>query len=130
MTKCEEEVIATIGGATLSPAESMLVKEFCGKRLPPFAIVSILKADRAAAKLSALMDASGSANDEALWELAFELLATLKDPQKALDQARKSLDMDRAKSAAKGVDAAIKKLRVQHADNGVKPSGPGGGKPK
>ena len=123
MAKCEEEVIAAMGGATLSPAESMLVEDLCGKGFAAFMIVDLLQAERAGAELAALMKASGFGNDEELWELAFQLLATVKDPKKALDQARAALSKERALKAKN-------MLRELHADNGVKPSGPGGGKPK
>ena len=123
MTKCKEEVIAAMGGATLAALESMLVEDLCGKGLAAFMIVDLLQAGRADAELAALVKASDFGNKEELWKLAFKLLRSSNDPKKALDQARATLEIARAQKA-------MKELREKHAENGVKPSGPGGGNPK
>lgn len=131
MENCEDQVVAAMGGAPLSPSESMLVKDFCGKGFAAFMIADLLLAERAGAELAALMKASGLGNDEELWKLAFELLKNLKDPQKALDQAQAAVNEARAKKTTEALQETIKKLRKTNLASGARPDDESSGiKPK
>lgn len=66
MASCEDDVFSAMREAQPSPGESKLVEEFCGNGCAPFMIICILMRRRAAAKLAALMKASGHDNDEKL----------------------------------------------------------------
>lgn len=111
MSNCVNDVKSAMAGAALTLEEEKIIEEWCAYGAAPFMIVRLLKFNRAAVELRGLIKAKGLAGDEALWNLAFELLAKLMDPAKALEQAWKEIAASRAEKAAQAIPEKLEKFR-------------------
>lgn len=128
MSNCVNDVALAMAGAKLTAEENRLVDEWCDGA-PAFMIVRVLKFNRATVELREMIKKMGLAGDEELWGLAFELLAKLMDPSKALAQAKSELDKRRATKAIQAIPGKIKKIREGTQKPRPDGSAPRGGAP-
>lgn len=108
--KCQDDVAAGMGGATLTHAENLMVEQWC-VALSVIQIIWLLKFNRAAVELSSLFKANDCEQDTELWDLAIIFLSASLNPQAAFDQAKSDLDKSRSARADIEITSVVERVR-------------------